>query len=98
MKGKLKKWVAETTRAHGMGLRTVNVPLVVEEDDDDEGMEDDDEVSALAPSFGSSSIIDGRLIIEVDGLEEVLQQYMAFLEADEDVDDGEEGDDPADSD
>src|SRR5882762_7556104 len=96
-RGKLKKWVAETTRAHGMGLRTADVPLMVEEDDDDEGMEDDTGISAPAPSFGSSSIVDGRLVIEVDDSEEVLQQYMAFLEAEENVDDSEE-EDPADSD
>jgi hypothetical protein len=98
MKSKLKKWVAETTRARGMRSRTADVPLVVEKDDEEGSMEDDGEVNVPAPSFGSSYIVDGRLVIEVDDSEEVLRQYMAFLEAEENVDDGEEGEDPADSD
>lgn len=86
MKGKLKRWVAETvggwcrTKVKG---KDMTARIVNEEGDSDEGEDDSDrdEDDNAQPTFGSMRMVDGEFVIETTDFEETICNYMEMLDA-----------------
>lgn len=87
-KGKLKRWVAETTRSRrinhtdGSGNEICEVESGEESDGDtDDDTDDEDGNSRPRPTFGSMHVVDGGLVVETGDFEETVHDYLSMIEA-----------------
>lgn len=67
-----------------------------EESDDEDKSDGEDEASEpCSRTFGSRTVVDGRLVVETNNFAETIQQYVSMLEAEEGAssdEDSDEGD------
>jgi hypothetical protein len=102
-KGKIRKWVVETTRARAMQAHASaaadksdvagsndDIDMDWEEGDEDTIEEEGDNNHGSASTFGSMSFVDGEFVIEALDTDEMVQSLMEDME----VEDGGDEDEP----
>lgn len=91
--GKIRKWVAETTRARSLRAKGPLAPVDSTIPDfldgsDSEDESDDESGDPRAGTFGAMSFVDGEFVIETFDTEETISALMEELEESDEVVDG----------